>query len=371
MVEDEKISSSQFRGLVNFFSVGTSILVIPSMLAAEAKQDAWIVVLIGMGIGLFVVWLLSTMSLFFPKITFVQMIEKIFGRWFGKIIALIFLLLTIISSAELLYYTGAFLTLNLLPETPPVALHIMTAFIMVMAIRLGLETISRTAEIFRVVFILLFSMLLLITPQIEVKNLQPILENGIKPLLQPTLILSSIGSLNLVVLLMIFPVHVNQPKAAQKSFFIGYIIGTLSLLVITLLSILVLSAEITGNRPYPGYILAQKINVGGFLQRAEAVIAFMWVITVYFKLVIYFYAACSGLAQVLNLKSYRITILPLGLIVVALASMIFSNVVEQNVWDKEIGPVFFLIMGLLLPLLMFGIVIFRKKIMRKGSVFED
>lgn len=374
MIENEKIAARQFRVLVTLFTIGTSILVAPAILAAEAKQDAWIVVILGMVVGGLIIWLVSTIALFFPKMTFVQIIENLFGTLFGKCIAFIFLLLQIISSSELLYYSGTFLTLHLLPETPIVALHIMIGLIMVMAVRLGLETISRAAEIFIVVFILLFSMLLFVFPQIEFENIQPVLENGIKPLLKPTLILSSVSGMNLVTLLMIFPAYVNQPKAAQKSFFIGYIIGGFVILLVTLLSILVLGAENTGSYPYPGYILARKINVGDFLQRLEAVIAIMWVITVYFKLLLYFFAACSGLAQVLNLKDNRIITLPLGVITVAFASMIFSNVVEQKIWDQEIAPLFSLSIGVLLPLLILATSIIRKKTMRKnskGSIVKD
>ncbi|MED3687234.1 GerAB/ArcD/ProY family transporter, partial [Peribacillus butanolivorans] len=52
MVKDIKISARQFAILVILFSIGTTILVIPGVMAQEVKQDAWIAAVIGTGIGL-------------------------------------------------------------------------------------------------------------------------------------------------------------------------------------------------------------------------------------------------------------------------------------------------------------------------------
>ncbi|MGW9530536.1 GerAB/ArcD/ProY family transporter [Paenibacillus terrae] len=47
-----KISSRQLLILTILFTIGTAILVIPSVMAATAKQDAWIGALVGVGAGL-------------------------------------------------------------------------------------------------------------------------------------------------------------------------------------------------------------------------------------------------------------------------------------------------------------------------------
>ncbi|WNS73487.1 endospore germination permease [Bacillus sp. DTU_2020_1000418_1_SI_GHA_SEK_038] len=367
MLEKGKISVRQFRVLVIFFTIGTSILVTPAILASYARQDAWIAVIIGLGAGQLVIWLFTSIANLFPNLNFVQVNEKVFGKWLGKIISLLFLTMPFVYTVELLFYSGTFITVNLMPETPIEMLYIMTVFILVMAVRLGLETFSRTAEINIVVFILLFLILLFITPQLKIENIQPILENGIKPLLLPVLHLVDVSYFNAVVLLMIYPAYVNQPKDAQKSFFIGSLIGGLVVLVITLLSTMVLGVDTTIRNLYPGYALAKKINVGGFLQRIEAVIAFMWIMATYFKMLLYFYATCLGLAQVLNLKDYRPLTLPLAMIAVAFASFMIPNVVEQQNWDNGINLVFSLSVGGILPLMILIVAIIRKKLAIESS----
>ncbi|USK85841.1 GerAB/ArcD/ProY family transporter [Peribacillus asahii] len=355
MLNNEKISVRQFRVLVTLFTIGTIAPV------AEAKRDAWIAVIFSAGLGLLVIWLLNTIALLFPTMNFVQIIETLFGKWLGKAISLFFLSLPFVYTAEMLYYSGNFLNTHLLPDTPVEVLYILTAIIVVMAVRHGLETFSRTAELSFIAFMILFLLLLFISPQIKFENIQPVLEDGINPLLHPTIQLLALFAFNAVILLMIFPSAVNQPKEAQKSFFIGNLMGISIILIMTILSILVLDPYQIERRLYPNYAMVKMINIGNFLQRIEVVIATMWIITVYCKTVLYFYATCLGIAQVLNLKDYRPLTLPLGMIIVTFASMLFPNVIEQRYWDSEIGFVFSLVIGGLLPLFMLGVAIFPKK----------
>ena len=52
---NQTISPRQFMFLVILFSVGSSILIVPTPLAANAKQDAWISISISVAIGLLLV----------------------------------------------------------------------------------------------------------------------------------------------------------------------------------------------------------------------------------------------------------------------------------------------------------------------------
>lgn len=144
---------------------------------------------------------------------------------------------------------------------------------------------------------------------------------------------------------MIFPAFVNQPKAASKSFMMGYLIGGLVMIVVIFLTISVLGAESTARHNYPTYTLARKINIGNFVQRIEAVLAIMWILSIYMKMTIYLYAVVIGIAQILNLKNHRPLILPLGGISVMLSLVMFSNVIEQQTWDQEIAVFFHIPLG--------------------------
>ncbi|MBM7583637.1 spore germination protein KB [Bacillus pakistanensis] len=362
MLENAKISRRQFRCLVIFFTIGTTILVIPSGLAFHAKQDAWIAAALGVAIGLLVVILYTQLSLRFPQKTFVQMNEQLFGKWLGKGFSIIFISMSFLYTSMVLYYAGNFLKTQFYPETPVEAIHIIMALILIMGVRLGLETFTRAAEILFPTFFLLFVILVIfISPQIQFENILPIFDVKLKPLSRATLSVIVTSSFNSIVLLMIFPAFVNQPKEARKAFLIGNLIGGIVIVLITLLCILVLGAETSSRLLYPSFALARKINVGGFIQRIEAVLAMMWFFSMYFKMVLYFYASCIGIAQVLNLKGYRPLTLPLGGMIVILSFLIYPNVVYQQNWDVKTSEPFSITVGLLLPLLMLAVAMVRKR----------
>lgn len=71
----------------------------------------------------------------------------------------------------------------MMPNTPMVVLNILMAGIVVMGVRLGLETFARTAEILIVVFfVILFILVVFISPEIKFENIQPVYEMGTKRL---------------------------------------------------------------------------------------------------------------------------------------------------------------------------------------------
>lgn len=368
MMQQEQISPFQFLVLVIFFTIGTSILIIPSGLASYANQDAWIASIIGTVFGVLIIWLFTFIGLRFPNLTYVQLNEKVFGKWLGKFFSILFVVFNILYTSSLIVHSGSFLKTQMLPNTPMVAIHSLMAIILVMAIRLGLPTFARAAEIFIFVFFFLFIILVIfILPQIDFANIEPFFQASAKSFFQSSLMLTVVSSVNSFVLLMIFPAFVTQAKKAKKNFLIGNIIGGIVIIIITFLCIFVLGSHTTIRQVYPSYALAKVINVGNFVNRIEGIMAALWILTLYFKMVLYFFASVMGIAQILNLKDYRSLIYPLGLIVVAFSVIIFPNIIYQENFDATTGIAFSLVVGLFIPLLLLIVYAFRKNQLKKSS----
>lgn len=147
MLENGKIGVRQFTVLVILFIFGPAVLLIPSHLATEAKQDAWIASVLGVGIGMLLVWLYTTLGNRFPDMTLVEYSEQILGKWLGKTVSLLFFTFFFILAALILRNIGDFLTAQVMPETPIQFIHIMFLSIVIMGTRLGLEPLARAGEI--------------------------------------------------------------------------------------------------------------------------------------------------------------------------------------------------------------------------------
>jgi len=367
-MQKNKINPFQFLVLVIFFTIGTSILALPSALAMKSAQDAWIAAIIGTIVGVLVIWFFTFISLWFPELTYIQLNEKIFGKWLGKIVSIFFVLMCLLYVVTLIVHSGSFLKTQMLPNTPMVVLNGLEAIILIMAVRLGLGTFARTAEILIFVFFFLFIGLVgFILPEINIVNLEPFFQSSAKSLIQSSLQVVATTSVNAIVLLMIFPAFITQVEKAKKYFFIGNIIGGIIIIIITMLCVFVLGSNVTARQIYPSYALAKVINVGNFVNRIEGFMAALWIMSLYFKMVLYFFASVLGLAQILNLKDYRPLTYPLGIIVLALSVIIFPNIIYLENFDATTAVSFSLVIGLFFPLILVIIYAFRKKKLKKNT----
>jgi spore germination protein KB len=350
MLENGKITPRQLGMLVFLYTVGTTILVIPSGLATTAKQDAWIGGLFGICFGLLILWLYAALWRLYPNKTFVGICETVLGKYVGKILSLVYVFYSFIGASTVLFYLGNFFKIQFIPQTPIQFINALFAIIVVMGVRMGIEVISRTAELMMPWFIILFGVLVFtLLPAINTDNLQPVFESGVKPLVSAGLSFAGTAFLPIIFMFVIFP-SVQNPVQARKSFFKASIIGGLCVVLVTLLCILILGSNISSRSMFPSFALVKKINIGNFLQRIEALMAGLWFITTYFKTTIYFFSGVSSLAEILKMKDYRFITLPLGMIMVVSSLIVYPDIVYMQKWDSTIFIPYILTIGIFIPL---------------------
>lgn len=361
MTEDFKISNKQFLLIVILFSIGTAILITPSRLANDVKQDAWIPTLLAVFVTILIIWLYNMLSDEFPNMTIIQYMEKILGKWIGRTVSLMFSITSLLVCVNLFSIVGQFITTQIMPETPIMAIYILYGCVIVFGVRLGVESLAKSAEIFFPWVIILFTILIiLLLPDVEFKNIKPTLEFGFRPIIRSTILYISIFSLPLVFLLTVFPVNLKEINKAKKSFHLGILIGGIVLFIITVMCILVLGHETTSRSTFPVYVLAKKINIGNFIERIEVILAIIWLITIFIKTSFYFYAGIKGIAQTLNLKDYCPLTLPVGMIVIASTRIFFPNNVYTDEWDIKVWFPLITIFGFLMPILLLIVSKIRK-----------
>ncbi|MFJ8090273.1 endospore germination permease [Lysinibacillus sp. NPDC095746] len=360
-MEKEIISSRQFMIITLLSSIGTAILISPASVTSEAKQDAWIAAIISVVLSLLLIKLFVTVGKRTPTLTFVEANEKILGRFFGKITSIGFIILSFLSAGELLYFIGIFMKTEIMPETPTMAFAFLFSIIIIYAAFLGIEVFARSTEILFAMFILIFILFVVcISPSVHMENLQPIMEAPTKSLFFSIIRLMGIFSFPLVILLMIFPSSVNVHESAQKAFYIGTILGGIVLIAIITLAILVLGPANTASRTFPSYSLAQRISIGNFLQRIEVIMATMWIISIYIKTFMFFYAGVIGIAQICKINNHRPLIFPFGMIILGLSQIVHPNIIHSEIYNREIWPIFSFFFAILLPLVLLLVAKIRK-----------
>lgn len=361
MQENGKISIRQFAVLVFIFTLGSSVLIAPSLITTAAKNDAWIAAILGVTGGVVLVWLYNTLGKRYPNKTLTEYSETILGTWAGKTVSLLFIVYFFLLTTLLLREIGDFITTQMMPETPLPVILILFTFIIVMGTHLGLQVIARASEVFFPWVILLTLLLVfLLLPQTEFSRVQPIMAEGIKPVLHGALQLLSLSFLELFIFLMIIP-DVNRQQEAGKGFWQGTVLGGILLIFLIIMCILTLGASLTMRQIYPSYILAKKINLFHFLERLEVMMATIWFITLYFKIAICFYGTLSGLAQIIKLRDYRVLTIPFAMILIVLSIIISPNILYFQKFIETTWISYSLATGLFLPGLLLGVDVIKNK----------
>lgn len=327
ILQKDKISIGSFQILVILFSIGSSILIAPSILAEKAKQDGWLAYLLTIMIGMFFIFLYNRLASQFPTMSFVEYSELVLGKWLGKIVSLLFLSYFFYLAATLIREIGDFFTTNVMVETPIAVIMIMFLLTSLIGVKMGLEVIGRTATIFFPWTIgLIFMLCVLLIPEYLLENILPFFEGGIKPIMQGSYHTLGVPFLELAIFLMIFP-NVIEKEKLNRAFYFSTFIGGAILLILVALSLLALGPFIASQQEYPYYILGKKISIGGFLERMEIIVAIIWFFTIYFKLTICFYGLAKGIAQLVEIRSYSLLLFPLAFLILSFSTIIYPNTV--------------------------------------------
>lgn len=255
---------------------------------------------------------------------------------------------------------------HIMPETPIQSFLIIFLLVVVMGFRLGIGTVVRSAEILFFWVIVLFLLLVfLLMPEMDAKRALPVYQSNPNPVLRGALLLAGYY-FESVILIMVMPA-VTGNRGMVRSYLVGMAVGSFILTLTILICILVLGPQLTEMQLFTTYVLAKKISIGNFLERIEVAMASLWFFTLFFKLYVCYYASVVGTSQLLKIKDYRLLSLPLAVIVVVTALVIIPNIVYFNMTIQKYWWAYTGTLGLILPLLLLALGLFRKKGTPKGG----
>jgi spore germination protein KB len=365
--EIEKISSFQFFILVVMFVLGSAVLFLPTVIAAAAKEDAWIVAIIGGILGLGIALLYVKLAASYQGDNLTQMYESAFGIVIGKLLTIIFCYYCLVLASLILRGIGDFMVSQIMPETPIEVIMGMFIVFIIIAQKYGIEVFARSAEIFFpwVIFLLVLAVSIIFR-DIKVSEIFPILDKGIKPILKGTFSYLGFPYLECVLLLMVVP-YLNQFKKVKKTWLLGTFAGSIILFIAVILSITVLGPEITSRQSYVMYVLAKKIGIRDVFERMEVIFAIFWILTIFYKLLLCIFCLTRAVGSLFKLTNEDFLIFPLGVYIYCTAIISGENVVYLNDFSSEIWPFFALQTGLILPLILLLIGKFHKNQSEKSN----
>lgn len=327
MLIQEKLTIRQFAVLTFITIIGDMILLYPTMVAYSAKQDAWICSLLSLPIGLFILWLMYKLHRTYPNMSLIEICPKVLGKWLGSVLSAAYLFYFLMGASICIREVGDFMTTQIYLNTPIRAIIILFVVTLTWGMLKGLGTLGRSSELLApiVVCSLLFLIIFLL-PQAEVSRLKPFFNTPVFSMINGSFRAAASSFGELIILSMIMP-YVTHSSHLRRDMMFSALLGSALLTSLVLIALLVLGSTLTQHNVYISYILAQKINVGSFLQRIEALTAIAWLLSTYFKSLLYVFGFVVGTAQLFRLKDYKPLILPSMMLLFAMSILISPNII--------------------------------------------
>ncbi|WP_338787703.1 GerAB/ArcD/ProY family transporter [Metabacillus sp. FJAT-53654] len=363
-MEKEKISSLQLFYILIGFEFGTAIIL---GLGAGAEQDAWIVILVSTLLSIVLMSIYVKLASFYPNMTLIEIIPKLIGKYLAYPFIYLYLTYFVYTAGRACRDFGDLIGSTILVETPIIIVIGSFMVLVIYCLRGGIEIFGRMGEIVFPIFmisLIIVWILLLSVKSIQFSNLNPILGNGVKPILKEVFPKNINFPFGETIIIMMFIPNLQNQKNAGKVGFAVILIGGILLTINSVLILSVVGPELYKIDYFPLLSATRLVSIADFLERFDALIILMMVAGVFFKVGAWMYGAAVGIAQLFNVKSKKSIILGIGTIIIPLSLLIGRDFVTHlEIAFKFLNIYVLTLMHIILPILFFCIAFIRKKVL--------
>lgn len=309
----ERISKFQLGAMIILFQIGSTPLF---ELGIKASQDAWLVVITSLLLGLMLLFLFLAIQRREPDKNLGQLLIQYFGSYLGKLILMLYILMFTYESMRNVRDFGDLTLLTILPRGPISIVMLIMLTLSIYAIYKGIEVIFRFAE-FLLIGVLAFYLILLfmqiVSGVVYWGRLLPILENGIQPILKESVTTFWFPFGQMIIFLMFWN-YLSEKKGMAKTSIRSYFVSGAVILLWNIMILLVLGSPLAAISTVPLLQAVQLIQIAVVFERFDALVILLFYTGILIKATLWYLAAVLGLSQLFN-TDYRRFIIPVGAII--------------------------------------------------------
>lgn len=333
--------------------------------AFTIKQDIWLAVLLMGVLFLPAVFIYSRITALLPGKGLFDIIEALFGRVISFVLILLISLYALLTSSLVLQNYTEFTVVISLQDTPKIPIMIVLVLPALYLAQKGIRVFGRWALIICVLILCHFVMTLILSANImEPAHILPLASHSLIEIVDESFALGSIAVGETMIVLSLFG-YLKKGESPYKIYVPGILLGVLLFTLVVLRNLFILGADLEQAAHFSTYMAVRIIRIGSFLERVESTISFIYILLGITKLTLYFSAASMGIAKLLRVPDHRRLLVPSALIVLALGSMVFKNVMEMYdfVWVSRFLSMPFQV---LIPLIIWIAAEIKTRQWRKG-----
>ncbi|GIM45010.1 germination protein [Collibacillus ludicampi] len=366
MIEKGRISALQMWVMLYPTVMATDIITVPSISIKYAGRDLWLSTILASLVGFLVVYVIDRLNKLYPEQTFFQYCEHILGVLPGKMLGLIYLSYFLYAEGIILREYAEFVIGSFLSQTPFLVVVGSLVFVCACAVRGGVEVVGRSAQLFVGLFILpFFLMVLLLLPDLHVRNMFPILAHGIMPTIKGAFVSQS--WMGQIFLGAFFLPYVVDRANGKKWGMITVFFIMLNLLMANLTVLFLFGQEVTSMLTYPVMDAARYVSLADFIEHLESIVMAVWVAGVFVKVCVYYYALVLGTAQWIKLSDYRPLVLPFGFLMILFTFWIVPSHQKLGELITKVKIFEVTLLFVVIPVLLLPVAVLRKRKQEKGG----
>ncbi|WP_127534244.1 GerAB/ArcD/ProY family transporter [Paenibacillus kobensis] len=355
-MNNDKITSAQLACMLFLSILATSMLTSPSLAYGIAKNDMWMTPLIGSLGGFLTVALSLALYRRYPGCTLIQYSDLILTKWLGKPISLVFLFVCLQMNANQLRQFAELMKLAFMVNTPIIIFAVSMMLVGAIVVNLGIELIGRLSLLFTPIIIIIVAVLILpLIRGMEPDQLLPFMADGAAPILRGAFALQ-IWFPTYIYAAMFLP-YVSDINKARRWLNWGVCWST-TIFTLSFLYIVMSMGAASQHFSYPFLLLSRYVTIASFMTHLDALIMILWVLDVFIRTIVMYYAAVSGFSQWFQLPSYKPITLPVGLLIVLLTFWSIPDITTYN-FLAYIVLYYYTLGNICIPLLLYIIALFR------------
>ncbi|RAV06483.1 endospore germination permease [Paenibacillus sp. YN15] len=361
----ERISVWQLSTLIYATIIPTAILVVPSVVMAHSKQDAWISILAATILGTGIAWLTGSLAKRVSgQFSFLGWLSRRLGKWAAVIVGLGLTSYYISISATILQEFTNILSDQILFETPDWVIMVIILSVCGYAVYGGIEVIARVNGVVTTISIITYCIsLTLFFNLIEPHQLMPIMDTPLPHVAYGGLL--PLGWLSEVALVLLLAPYLHSKKGIVKAAVGGTVAAGFHLTLTVALCLILFGPIMPQQFRYPTFSMIEIIKLGTTLERLDILFVSFWVCTIYIKMALFLFGAFHCLTETFVIKPSKPVLLGLSLVIMMTAFVSFHDETAFDNQMQHVTPYELLGFNVVLPLLLAAALLVRKKAPRK------
>ncbi len=335
MQEHFRVKPSQMAALLLSFTIGSTIIFIPSPVIGAAGNGAWLSFLLSGAIGIILTGCVLFLHQRFPGDSMVHYYEVIFSRWIAAGMSVLLIIVLILMAANVTLGLSSFFSITMMVDTKQYIFHFLILLSAALTAHAGIEIMARMFTLMLVFTYFTIAVILLsLLPLYDPWMLLPQLNEGIKPILYGAYISYGFPYSEIYVFapLMCF-IKPNQKEPVGRFMLYASVINVATMIAVSVCAFMVMG-ETAGTRKFVLYSMARLLEIPGIVERVESIAGITLIAGSFIKATIAIYSLSVTFSRLIRSQNTRIFIFPLTSLIFFLSLTMFSNEAEAlETWN--------------------------------------